>query len=430
MHLPQGVRCAAFPREGSSNHKIATVQGEFQMNATVQSLRPVLIRAFALSLFPSLAWAQHYQQTNLVSNVPVTPAAVVTDPNLQNAWGLVHGPTTPWWISNNAGGTSTLYNTSGLNPENPSGQTPPPVLEPVTIVALNAPGGTPGNGVKIPNAPSQQAPGSPTSVLFNGNTASFLLAPGKQAQFLFATEDGTIQGWNSGVDATTAVIEVDNSQVPSKGNGAVYKGATIAAFGGNEYILAANFRSGRIDAFDSNFKPVSVPAESFRDEGIPPGFAPFNIQGIGPNIYITFAQQDAAKHDPIGGAGLGYVVVFDRQGRRLARLQHGDWFNAPWGVVQAPADFGAFSHAVLVGNFRGGTIAAFNPITGRFLGNLLNADASTVTIDGLWALAFGNGGSSGPGNTLFFTAGPDNETNGLFGTLTPVASELQDDDVQ
>jgi uncharacterized protein (TIGR03118 family) len=400
------------------------------MTFAVQPLRPLLVSALVVSLFPTLASAQHYQQANLVSNVPVTPAASVTDPNLQNAWGLVHGPATPWWISNNAGGTSTLYNTSGLNPANPTTQTPPPVLTPVTIVALNAPGGMPGNGVKIPNAPGQPAPGSPTAVMFNGSTTDFLLAPGKPAVFLFATEDGTIQGWNPGVNAATAIIEVDNSQVPNKNYGAVYKGATIAEISGSEYILAANFRTGRIDVFDSNFKPVSIPEESFHDDGIPRGFAPFNVQGVGPNIYVTFAQQDSAKHDPVGGAGLGFVVVFDGQGKNIAHLEHGDWFNAPWGVVLAPADFGEFSHALLVGNFRGGTIAAFNPRTGRFMGNVLNAGGSTVNIDGLWALAFGNGGASGPGSTLFFTAGPDNETNGLFGTLTPVTTELQEDDEQ
>jgi uncharacterized protein (TIGR03118 family) len=400
------------------------------MTFAVQPLRPLLVSALVVSLFPTLASAQHYQQKNLVSNVPVTPAASVTDPNLQNAWGLVHGPATPWWISNNAGGTSTLYNTSGLNPANPTTQTPPPVLAPVTIVALNAPGGMPGNGVKIPNAPGQPAPGSPTAVLFNGSTTDFLLAPGKPAVFLFATEDGTIQGWNPGVNATTAIIEVDNSQVPNKNYGAVYKGATIAEISGSEYILAANFRTGRIDVFDSNFKPVSIPEEAFHDDGIPRGFAPFNVQGVGPNIYVTFAQQDSAKHDPVGGAGLGFVVVFDGQGKNIAHLEHGDWFNAPWGVVLAPADFGEFSHALLVGSFRGGTIAAFNPRTGRFMGNVLNAAGSTVNIDGLWALAFGNGGASGPGSTLFFTAGPDNETNGLFGTLTPVTAELQEDDEQ
>src|SRR6202453_225214 len=198
------------------------------MQFRIPLLRSLLVPACSLALFPGLASAQHYTQTNLVSNIPVTPPASISDPNLLNPWGLVHGPTTPWWISNNAGGTSTLYNNSGLNPANPSGQTPPPVLVPVTIVALNAPGGMPGNGVKIPNAPSQPAPGSPTTVMFNGSTTDFLVASGKPAAFLFVTEDGTLQGWNSSVNATTAVIEVDNSQVPSKNIGAVYKGATTA----------------------------------------------------------------------------------------------------------------------------------------------------------------------------------------------------------
>jgi uncharacterized protein (TIGR03118 family) len=400
------------------------------MQFPIPSLRPLLAPTFVLALFPALAAAQHYQQTNLVSNIPVTPAASISDPNLINPWGLVHSPTSPWWISNNAGGTSTLYNTSGLNPANPAGQTPPPTLVPVTITALNAPGGTPGNGVVVSNAPSQPAPGSPTAVLFNGSTTNFLVAPGKPATFLFVTEDGTIQGWNSSVNPTTSIIEVDNSQVPNKANGAVYKGATIISMGGNEYLLAANFRSGQIDVFDSNFKPFRLPDECFKLDGIPRGFAPFNVQGVGPNIYITFAQQDSAKHDEVDGAGLGFVLIFDGQGRRLARLEHGDWLNAPWGVALAPSDFGEFSHSLLVGNFGSGTIAGFNPLTGRFLGNMLNVDGSPTTIDGLWALVFGNGGSSGPGSTLFFTAGPNNETNGLFGTLTPLAAELQEDDKQ
>jgi uncharacterized protein (TIGR03118 family) len=381
-------------------------------------------------LLAPLCFAQEYIQTNLVSNVPVTPAAVVTDPNLQNAWGLVHGPGTPWWISNNASGTSTLYNTSGLNPLNPSAQSPTPVLSPVTIVALNAPGGMPGNGVKIPNAPSQPAPGSPTSAIFNGAASDFLLASGAPAVFIFVTEDGTVQGWNPSVNATTAIIKVDNSQVPNKNKGAVYKGATIAEINGKEFLLAANFRSGRIDVFDSNFQQVRISEELFDDDEIPADFAPFNVQGIGPNIYVTYAKQDAARHDPVGGAGLGYVAIFSPDGRKLAHLQHGDWFNAPWGVVLTPADFGEFSHTILVGNFRGGTIAAFNPLTGKFIGNMLDSGGAVVNIDGLWALAFGNGGASGPGSTLFFTAGPDNETNGLFGALTPVSAQLQEDDEQ
>jgi uncharacterized protein (TIGR03118 family) len=392
--------------------------------------------ASLILLLPPLSFAQQYIRTNLVSNVPVTPAASVSDPNLQNAWGLVHGPGTPWWISNNAGGTSTLYDTSGLNPLNPAMQTPPPVLLPVTIVPLNALGGMPGNGVKIPNAPSQPAPGSPTGVMFNGSATDFLLTPtvgntpGKPALFIFVTEDGTVQGWNPGVNATTAIIKVDNSKVPDKQNGAVYKGATIAEINGKEFILAANFRSRRVDVFDSNFQPVHVSEELFEDDEIPSDFAPFNIQGIGPNIYVTYAKQDAAKHDPVAGAGFGFVAIFSPNGRKLAHLEHGDWFNAPWGVVLTPADFGEFSHTVLVGSFRGGTIAAFNPITGQFIGNMLDSSGAVLNIDGLWAIEFGNGGASGPGSTLFFTAGPDNETNGLFGTLTPAMAELQENDEQ
>jgi uncharacterized protein (TIGR03118 family) len=386
------------------------------MNSEMKPSKCIALCAF-IWLLPGLAAAQHYTQTNLVSNVPAIPAAI-TDPNLQNPWGVVHGPSTPWWISNNAGGTSTLYNTSGLSP--------PPVSPLVTIVPLNAPGGASGNGVIVPNAPSQPAPGSPTSVLFNGNPNAFLLAPGKQAIFIFVTEDGTVQGWNPGVSATASIIKVDNSQLPNKHNGAVYKGATIVELNGNPFILAANFRNGRIDAFDFNFKQVRLPEEAFDDDEIPRDFAPFNVQAIGPNIYVTYAKQDAAKHDPVGDEGFGFVSIFSRDGKKLGHLEHGNWLNAPWGIVLTPAYFGAFSHTLLVGNFRGGTITAFNPLTGKFIGNVLNADGSTLNIDGLWALEFGNGGASGPGSTLFFTAGPDDEKNGLFGTLTPVAGELSD----
>jgi uncharacterized protein (TIGR03118 family) len=370
-----------------------------KINAATKHLRVLAALTFVSALLPTMAWAQHYKQTNLVSNL--SGVAPTRDPNLQNAWGLVHGPSTPWWVSNNAGGTSTLYTGAGA------------------IVPLV---------VTIPNAPSQPAPGSPTGVMFNGSLTDFLLAPRMPAIFLWVTEDGTVQGWNPGVEPTTAVIEVDNSRVPNPTNGAVYKGATIAEIFGKKFILAANFRSGRVDVFDTDFKQRAISEEKFEDDHIPRGFAPFNVQGYGPNIYVTYARQDAAKHDPVGGAGLGFVDIFSSKGRLLARLEHGNWFNAPWGVVLTPADFGEFSHTLLVGNFRGGTIAAFNPLTGHFLGNVLNPNGSTLNIDGLWALGFGNGGSSGPGNTLFFTAGPDNETNGLFGTLTPVASELGEDD--
>jgi uncharacterized protein (TIGR03118 family) len=375
--------------------------------------------AFAVLLLPNLAFAQHYTETVLVSNIAVPNQTPVRDSNLQNPWGLVSSPTSPWWVSNNAGGTSTLYDATGLTLS-------PPAVPPVAIVLIN------GNGiVTIPNAPSQAGnPGSPSGIMFNGNAADFLFSTSptskpKSAHFIFVTEDGTVQAWAGGASAT---IVADNSVTPTAAEGAVYKGATIVEIDGKQYILAANFRSGRVDVFDSTFKQVRLSEDAFRSESIPDGFAPFNIQGIGPNIYITYAQQDAPKHDPVGGEGLGFVDVYSSSGRLLQRLQHGSWFNAPWGIALTPAHFGEFSHTILVGNFRGGTIAAFNPVTGRFIGNVLNPDGSIVNIDGLWALEFGNGGSAGPAQTLFFTAGPNNEKDGLFGTLTPMASELSADD--
>jgi uncharacterized protein (TIGR03118 family) len=365
-----------------------------------------LALGLVLVLFSNLGFAQHYTQTNLVSN---TGNAPVNDPNLQNAWGLVSGPTTPFWVSNNAGGTSTLYSVNAAGTA-------------ATIVPLV---------VTVPNAPSQSAPGSPTGTMFNGSPTDFLLAPGKPSIFLFVSEDGTVQGWNPGVALHNTIITVDNSQVPNAANGAVYKGATIAEIDGNKFILAANFRSGRIDVFDTTFKQVRISEDAFEDEELRErGFAPFNVQGLGPNIYVTYAKQNAARHDPVGGAGLGFVNVFSPKGKLLQRLEHGPWMNAPWGVVWATQHFGEFTNTILIGQFRGGTVASFNPVTGRFLGNMLNPDGSTLTIDGLWALRFGNDAAAGPGTTLFFTAGPGGEVDGLFGTLTPIAAEKGEGDEQ
>jgi uncharacterized protein (TIGR03118 family) len=388
---------------------------EKAMGYVFKSLKSFTLLAVGLSLLPVVVKAQHYTQTNLVSNI--AGQAPLQDPNLQNAWGLVSSPTgSPWWVSNNAGGTSTLY-----------------AIDPTTGAAqLQAVNPAPNEFVKIPNAPSQTPPGSPTGVMFNGSPTDFLLAPGKPALFMFVTEDGTVQGWNPGVNPASAVIKVDNSQVPNAKNGAVYKGATIAELDGHKFILAANFRSGKIDIFDTNFQAVRFSEEKFEDDSIPRDFAPFNVQGVGPNIYVTYAKQDAAKHDPPdpGRPGDGFVDVFDRHGRLLQQLEHGDWFNAPWGVVWATPDFGEFSNTILIGNFRGDNVAAFNPVTAKFLGNMLNPDGSTLLIDGLWALRFGNDGKSGLATTLFFTAGPNGETDGLLGTLKPAAAEKAEADEQ
>jgi uncharacterized protein (TIGR03118 family) len=241
-------------------------------------------------------------------------------------------------------------------------------IDPVTDAASIFPISGTGT-IIVANAPSQPTAGSPTGVMFNGSATDFLLAPGKQAIFIFVPEDGTIQGWNPGVSPNT-VIKVDHSHLPNAANGAVFKGPTIAEINGQRFILAANFRSGRVDVFDTNFQQANLGDNAFVDDQMPNGFAPFNVQALGPNIYVTFAKQDAARHDPVGGAGLGFVDVFDRHGRLLERLPHTDSMNAPWGVAWAVQNFGEFSNTILVGQFRGGNVSAFNPVTGRFLGNM------------------------------------------------------------
>jgi len=391
------------------------------MGYVFKSLKFFTLLAAGLAVLPVATKAQHYTQTNLVSDV--AGQAPLQDKNLLNAWGLVASPNgSPWWVSNNAGGTSTLYSIS----TNSTGGLV------ATLIPINPP---PNEFVTIPNAPVETTPpppGSPTGVMFNGSTTDFLLAPEKPALFIFVTEDGTVQGWSPKVNHASAVIIPDHSQIPDAAKEAVYKGSTIAEIDGHKFILAANFRSGKIDIFDTNFKHVRFSEDAFDDDRLPRDFAPFNVQGVGPNIYVTYARQDAAKHDPPdpGRPGDGFVDVFDRHGRLLQRLEHGDWFNAPWGVVWATPGFGEFSNTILIGNFRGGNVAAFNPVTGHFLGNIKNPDGSTLLIDGLWALRFGNDGGAGPATTLFFTAGPNGEKDGLLGALTPVTAEQAEADEQ
>ncbi len=257
---------------------------------------------------------------------------------------------------------------------------------------------------------------TPTGVVFNGSPTDFLVAPGKSAHFIFATEDGTISGWNGGQNA---VLVVDNSDNGSA-NGAVYKGATSGEINGNKFLYVTNFRSAKVEVYDTNFKRVNLGEEAFIAEEIPHGFAPFNIQNIGGTLFVTYAKQDAARHDDVAGDGLGFVQIFTPAGRNIGHLQHGPWFNSPWGVVWTTRDFGEFSNAILVGNFGNGRIAAFNGFTYKFMGFVKSPDDSILTIDGLWSLTFGNDGTAGPANTLFFTAGINGEQDGLFGTITPV----------
>ncbi len=338
--------------------------------------------------------------------------APVTDPNLKNPWGLTRSPGgSPFWVANNNSGTSTLYTGAGA------------------IIPIN---GTGTVTVPPPKGSPAGTQSTPTGVVFNGSPTDFLTVPGTpgtSAHFIFATEDGTISGWNGGQNA---VLMVDNSDHGSA-NGAVYKGATSGEIDGKKFLYVTNFRSAKVEVYDTNFMPVHLGRDAFDPDGdgdhdrddrgterIPRGFAPFNIQNVGGVLFVTYAKQDAPRHDPVGGDGLGFVEMFSPAGRHIGHLEHGDWFNAPWGVVWTTRDFGEFSNAILVGNFRSGWIAAFNGFTRKFIGWVRNPDDSLVTIDGLWSLTFGNDGTAGPANTLFFTAGPNGEQDGLFGTLTPV----------
>ena len=370
----------------------------------------------SLFLLPAVARAQHYKQTNLVSDLSNQGAAVV-DPNLKNPWGLSRSPGgSPWWINNNNSGTSSLYTGAG-----------------VAVNIFTEAGGASGNFVVVP-PPGFAPPGTsstPTGIVFNGSPSDFILnkgtPAGKPAISIFVTEDGTISGWNPGVNisaggkppSTNAVLEVDNSDNGSP-NGAVYKGATSGEIDGHRFLYVTNFRKARVEVYDTNFVRMNLGEDAFQAEEIPDGFAPFNIQNIGGSLLVTYAKQDAARHDDVAGPGLGFVEIFTPSGTHIGHLQHGPWMNSPWGVVWTTRDFGEFSNAILVGNFGSGWIAAFNGFTHKFIGFVKNPDDSIMTIDGLWSLTFGNDGNAGPANTLFFTAGINGEQDGLFGTITPV----------
>jgi uncharacterized protein (TIGR03118 family) len=327
-----------------------------------------------------------YQQTNLVSDL--AGVAQFTDGNLVNPWGLVHGPATPWWVADNGAGVSTLYTGQG-------------VKVPLTVT-IPVPAGSPAGTTA-----------APTGVIFNGNGGFNVSENGKSfsSLFIFDTEDGTISGWNPNfVDRTHAVLAVDRSNV---GKGAVYKGLAIGSNASGTFIFATNFRFGRVEMFDSNFNLVG----SFTDHRLPQSFAPFGIQNIGGNLYVTFAKRNGAKHDDVAGPGNGFVDVFDTNGNLIRRLIARGSLNSPWGLALAPANFGQFSNDLLVGNFGDGHINVFDPNTGAAVGSLQNSGGIPIQIDGLWSLQFGNGSAAGATNQLFFTAGIDGEAHGLFGMI-------------
>jgi uncharacterized protein (TIGR03118 family) len=373
---------------------------------TVVTAGLILLAGLAFSSFAfSSRQAAHasggggfYQQTNLVSDI--AGVALFTDTNLVNPWGLSHSPTSPWWISDNGTGLSTLYNGNGRKF---------PVGSPLVVTIAPPAGGT---------------SAAPTGNIFNPvngtNPDDFVVSEnGKSGPsiFMFATEDGTISGWNPGVDLTHSILAVDRSAV---GAGAVYKGLAFGQNGGDDFIYATNFRFGTVEQFDASFNLV----RSFTDPQLAKTcplpnqcFAPFGIQNIGGNLYVTFALQDAEHHDDAHGPSRGFVDVFDTNGNLVKRLISRGALNSPWGLALAPSNFGQFSNDLLVGNFGNGRINVFDPSTGALLGQLKNQKGLIISINGLWGLAFGNGQAAGQTDELFFTAGINDEANGLFGKI-------------
>jgi uncharacterized protein (TIGR03118 family) len=334
-----------------------------------------------------------FTQTNLVSDGFV-PAPTI-DPNLINPWGVAASATSPFWVSDNGTGVTTIYNGAG---------------QPITVTGGHS-------VITIATPPGETGTSAPTGQVFNVAVGGFNVTSNGvtgSSVFIFATEDGTISGWNPNVDAGSSVLAVDNS---NGGAGAVYKGLAIAQTDDGARLFAANFRNGTVDVFDQNFTQV----DSFTDRHLPHGYAPFNVQVLDNHLFVTFALQDADKQDDVAGKGHGFVDEFDLEGHLLHRVASRGPLDSPWGLAVAPSDFGKFSNDLLVGNFGDGTINVFDPKTDHFLGKLLDASGAPIVIGDLWALIPGNGGVSDP-QKIYFTAGVQNEAHGLFGTLA-AASE-------
>ena len=384
----------------------------------------------------AVCFAQHYRQTNLVSNTSgVTP---VTDPQLVNPWGLSRSSSGVWWISDNATGLGTLYNGAGAKQS----------------LVVTIPQADPNNK----NTPQ----GTPTGTIANGSPTDFLLAPGKPAAFLFSTIDGTLAGWNPAVavgqgaapPSTHAVTVVKTS------DGSSYTGLTSAFINGQRFLYAANFTKGRVDVYDNAFHLVDLAKQhfnedsadhdnrhsaenAFTDEHLPRDYVPFNVQAIGNDIVVTYVLHEEGSRFETDGPGLGFVDIYTSTGELLQRLEHGDWLNAPWGVALAPLDFGRFSHDLLIGQFAGGGdtessgfIAAYDLATGKFDGLLKNASGKPLAINGIWALSPGNVSpanndpAGAPATEMYFTAGPNHGSGGLFGYLTAVSTELTEGNSQ
>jgi uncharacterized protein (TIGR03118 family) len=351
-----------------------------------------------LSTAPASASASHgsgFEQVNLVSDV--SGVAALTDPDLVNAWGLSASPGTdaapgsPLWVSDNGTDKTTLY--AGAS---------------ATTVSKN------GLIVDITS-------GAPTGQVFNTDPTGFVVhdAAGHSgaAVFMFASENGGIDGWNPAVGAAGPGPSTVTEVAVNNGANAVYKGLAIAkASDGHTYLYAANFRSGRVEVYNDTFTPVELPGGLFVDTKIPSGYAPFNVQELAGQLYVSYAKQDATLHDDAAGSGRGFVDVFNNDGGLVRRLISHGQLDSPWGLALAPSGFGQFAGALLVGNFGNGHINAYNKKTGARLGQLKMTNGQPILIDGLWGLMFGNGNAAKTGE-LLFSAGPNEESHGLLGKI-------------
>lgn len=330
-----------------------------------------------------------FQQTNLVSDLNDQNAKIV-DPDLRNSWGLAMGPSTPIWVADNASGLATLYSVT------PGGTN---AMKLGLVVTL------PGGRASTSDGPS------PTGQVFNG-TSGFAINPATpgspSARFIFDSEAGQITAW---AGATGPQVEFSSPT-------AVYKGLAIATSDAGTFLYASNFHDGTVDVFDSSFHQVHL-AGGFTDPTIPDGYAPFGIQALNGLIYVSYAKQNAQMHDDVAGEGHGFINVFTPNGFRVERLVSRGELNSPWGMTIAPAGFGRFGGALLVGNFGDGMIHAYDPFTGHFLGELRDPNGQAISIDGLWGLTFGTATTGGTG-TLLFSAGINHEVDGLFGAINPV----------
>lgn len=335
---------------------------------------------------------QAYSNEVLVSNGAI-PAAF-TDPNLVNGWGVAFNPTGFVWVSAADAGKATLYDGTGKPQQ--------------LVVSIPGPEGT----------------GHPTGIVFSGGM-DFVVTDGTTngpARFIFATEDGTLAGWAPNVDATNAFTAVDNSDEKAH-----YTGLALSGNGTTHLLYAANFHTGKIDVFDGTFEPTEVDG-NFTDPKLPEGYSPFGIQAINGDIYVTYAKREETSDEGEGdeeeqGPGLGIVNVFDAEGHLIRRIATHGALNAPWGLALAPASFGEFSGALLVGNLGDGHIHAFGYRTGRFLGTLRDADGRPIQAEGLWGMAFGNGVNEQKTNALFYASGPNDEEDGAYGVITVVDKE-------